>query len=156
MTGRQIGHRRSSLVLFGAFPWSNDVPVLLLNQPNDSKGVDQPHCEGLLHWVYNSWSLARILSETPVPCLWLADYHQEISWWKIAWHWQYNIFHLHLLSLKNTIFLYFNVHVFSLSHCCIISLCMFSFPCRHSLISSLKERLHGRLVYVGPGIKTDD
>ena len=92
MTGRRTGHRRSSLVLFGTFPWSNDVPVLLLNQPNDSKGVDQTHCEGLLHWVYNSWSLARILSETPVPCLWLADYHQEISWRKIAWHWQITSF----------------------------------------------------------------
>ena len=121
MTGRQIGHRRSSLVLFGAFPWSNDVPVLLLNQPNDSKGVDQRHCEGLLHWVYNSWSLARILSETPVPCLWLADYRQEISLMKDCMTLTNNIFHLHLLSLKNTIFLYFNVHVFSLSLCCILA-----------------------------------
>ena len=39
MAERQIGHRKSSLVLPRAFPSSNDVPVLLLNQPNPlSKG----------------------------------------------------------------------------------------------------------------------
>ena len=31
----QIGHRKSSLVFPRAFPSSNDVPVLLLNQPID-------------------------------------------------------------------------------------------------------------------------
>ena len=34
MAERQIGHRKSCLVLPSAFPSSTDVPVLLLNQPN--------------------------------------------------------------------------------------------------------------------------
>ena len=34
MAERQIRHRKSRLVLSARFPFVNDVPVLLLNQPN--------------------------------------------------------------------------------------------------------------------------
>ena len=52
MAERQIGHRKSSLVVFARFPSSNDVRVLLLNQPNDHLSATATVFVGQsIHWL---------------------------------------------------------------------------------------------------------
>ena len=79
MAVRQIGHRKSSLVLSGRFPSPNDVPVLLLNQPNIALG-------GVRFWIASDPQVIKHqhLTFSVAVCSSLAHILRQVQWWSVA------------------------------------------------------------------------
>ena len=136
MAVRQIGHRKSSLVLSGRFPSPNDVPVLLLNQPNIALG-------GVRFWIASDPQVIKHqhLTFSVAVRSSLAHILRQVQWWSVAIVTRYDV-----ISSRWSSQFWLKIHFFSTSfnnksnscdknHAKCLFMCYFS--CKHKKLPFL-------------------